>query len=188
MNTIKSNSKEIIFKRYVTYKGLENNELICDIEWTKPRKEKMYVFENGKKKLKTKTIYDKDNDVRIKLDENNKFSIIEKLKIIPYKDKILIKYRMNNADRRKTENWHLLEVFNQLDLWKTSNEKTLIYCREPQKLINKYETNFKQKTKRKNTKDVIIAEKDKRINELEVENAQLRLQIQKLKEKENLKC
>lgn len=166
---------EIKESREITFKGLENNYLICDIEWAKAKRVKRMVDVDGELKLKTVTDHPLEKGAKIKLDISNP-ELLEKANLLVDGDIITISYRIPaNVDQYDTDTWEIIDILDDIDLLEISNKHCLIPDEIPKK-ENKIQP--KRTAKKKNKKDIKIAE-------LEQENAQLRLRIQVLEQQLN---
>lgn len=163
---------ESIEIKEVTFRGLDGNNFICDIEWEKPKREKRLVEVDGTSVLKTVTCYSIDKDVKIKLDTSNS-NLLEKVSLLRNRDIIYIKFRIpKNSYRYKTDDWEIIDVLDDLNLLEYSEQYCLIKGDIPkrERIIQP----------RRKTKDKKSSKKDIKIAELEEENAQLKSQIQLL--------
>ena len=160
---IKSELKEFIEARF---KKIEGDYIVCDLKLGNSIKRKQMV--DGK----LKTITDKNimEDVKIKLDLNNK-DMIKKTKILKYKEKItLIFIRPPRIHHFDAKTYKLIEVLDEFDLLERRNRNALIKTHIPTR-----EEFYRNKS--------ISWKKNIKINELELENSQLKLQIQKLEKR-----
>ena len=169
--------KDTIDRKEITFKGLEGANLICDFEWQKPTWEKVLVEEEGKEVIKRRKVPHEEKNVKIKMDTTNK-ELLEKANMLIDDDIVnMYFYIPKSANYRDTDKWLIVDLSDEIDLLEMSNQNCLIECDVPQKeaIIE---------TKRKDTKKTNkVSKKDKRIAELEEENAMLRLQLQKFQQK-----
>ncbi len=164
MNMIEKNEiKEIIFK------GIDEENLICDFELEEAQMVKRLVEEKGQTKIKKKKRHPVAENARIKLDTTNK-ELLEKTKLLVNGDVVYIKVIMpKGTDFYNTDDCLIMDILDDIDLLEIRNQNCLITRNVPKK-------EDKIQPRRSTTKKV--SKKDKRIAELEEENSELRSQIQ----------
>ncbi len=152
----------------IVYKGIEDGYLICDIEWSAPRRQRIFIGD----KRKMVTVRDETIDAKIKLDTNN-IKLLEKLRNFKKGEKLELEVLAPAfGHARDIDIFEVNDVLDIIDQLKRSNKHCLIKTPIPTK-----EEIGKLKGRRKNT---TIAEKNKRITELELENVKLKSRIQEL--------
>lgn len=167
----------IIDRKEITFKGLEGANLICDFEWEKPTWEKVLVEEEGKEVIKRRKVPHTEENAKIKIDTRNR-ELLEKANMLIDGDIVnMYIYIPKNANYRDTDKWLIVDLSDEIDLLEMSNQSCLIKCDVPEK---KAIIEPKRKATKKTNK---VSKKNKRIAELEEENAQLKLQIQILQQK-----
>lgn len=168
---------DVIDKKEITFKSLEGANLICDFEWEKPKMLPTLIEEGGQTVIRKRKHHFTAENVKIKMDTNNK-ELIEKANMLVKEDKVYMCFHIpKNANYRDTDKWLIVDLSDEIDLLEMSNQNCLIECDVPQKeaIIEP-----KRKATKKTNK---VLKKDKRIAELEEENAMLRLQLQKFQQK-----
>ena len=168
---------DIIDRKEITFKGLEGANLICDFKWQEPTWEKVLVEEEGKEVIKRRKVPHTEENAKIKIDTRNR-ELLEKANMLVDGDIVnMYFYIPKNANYRDTDKWLIVDLSDEIDLLEKSNKSCLIKCDVPKKeaLIEP-----KRKATKKTNK---VSKKDKRIAELEEENANLRLQLQKFQQK-----
>lgn len=166
--------KEIKQIRKVTFRKLEGDYFVCDIEWQKAKRVKRRVNINGKLELKLVTDHPVTKNAKIKLDVANT-KLLEKANMLINRDIIYISYNIPACvEEYDIDKWTIVDILDEIDLLEINNRNALFQCKVPvkEKLIQP----TRKKTKSK---------KDIKINELEEENAELRLQIQRFKSLHN---
>lgn len=169
--------KDTIDRKEITFKSLEGANLICDFEWQKPTWEKVLVEEEGKEVIKRRKVPHTEENAKIKIDTRNR-ELLEKANMLIDGDIVnMYIYIPKNANYRDTDKWLIVDLSDEIDLLEKSNKSCLIKCHVPEKeaIIEP-----KRKATKKTNK---VSKKNKRIAELEEENAQLKLQIQILQQK-----
>lgn len=167
---------KIIDRKEITVKGVEGANLICDFEWEEPRMVKMLVEEKGQTVIRKRKHHFTAENVKIKMDTTNK-ELLEKANMLVDGDIVDMYFHIpKNANYRDTDKWLIVDLSDEIDLLEKNNQNCLLKCDVPQKeaIIE---------PKRKATKKTKKISKDKRIAELEEENANLRLQLQKFQQK-----
>lgn len=168
---------DTIDRKEITFRSLEGANLICDFEWQKPTWEKVLVEEEGKEVIKRRKVPHTEENAKIKIDTRNR-ELLEKANMLIDGDIVnMYIYIPKNANYRDTNKWLIVDLSDEIDLLEKSNNNSLIKCDVPQKeaIIEP-----KRKATKKTNK---VSKKNKRIAELEEENAQLKLQIQILQQK-----
>ena len=169
--------KDTIDRKEITFKSLEGANLICDFEWQKPTWEKVLVKEEGKEVIKRRKVPHIEENAKIKIDTRNR-ELLEKANMLVDEDIVnMYIYIPKNANYRDTNKWLIVDLSDEIDLLEKSNQNCLIKCDVPEK---KAIIEPKRKATKKTNK---VSKKDKRIAELEEENAMLRLQLQKFQQK-----
>lgn len=167
----------IIDRKEITFKGLEGANLICDFEWEKPKMLPTPVEEGGRIVIRRRKHYFPANNVKIKMDTSNK-ELVEKANMLVDGDIVnMYIYIPKNANYRDTDKWLIVALSDEIDLLEMSNQNCLIKCDVPEK---KALIEPKRKATKKTNR---VSKKDKRIAELEEENAMLRLQLQQFQQK-----
>lgn len=168
---------DTIDRKEITFKSLEGANLICDFEWQKPTWEKVLVEEEGKEVIKRRKVPHIEENAKIKIDTRNR-ELLEKANMLVDGDIVnMYFYIPKSANYRDTDKWLIVDLSDEIDLLEKSNKSCLIKCHVPEKeaIIEP-----KRKATKKTNK---VSKKNKRIAELEEENAQLKLQIQILQQK-----
>lgn len=168
---------DTIDRKEITFKSLEGANLICDFEWQKPKMLPTLIEEGGQTVIRKRKHHFTAENVKIKMDTNNK-ELIEKANMLVKEDKVYMCFHIpKNANYRDTDKWLIVDLSDEIDLLEMSNQNCLIKCDVPEKeaLIEP-----KRKSTKKTNK---VSKNDKRIAELEEENAMLRLQLQMLQQK-----
>lgn len=168
---------DTIDRKEITFRSLEGANLICDFEWQKPTWEKVLVEEEGKEVIKRRKVPHTEENAKIKIDTRNR-ELLEKANMLIDGDIVnMYIYIPKNANYRDTDKWLIVDLSDEIDLLEMSNQSCLIKCDVPEK---KAIIEPKRKATKKTNK---VSKKNKRIAELEEENAQLKLQIQILQQK-----
>lgn len=168
---------DTIDRKEITFKSLEGANLICDFEWQKPTWEKVLVEEGGKEVIKRRKVPHIEENAKIKIDTRNR-ELLGKANMLVDGDIVnMYIYIPKNANYRDIEKWLIVDISDEIDLLEKSNQNCLIKCDVPEK---KAIIEPKRKATKKTNK---VSKKDKRIAELEEENAMLRLQLQKFQQK-----
>lgn len=168
---------DTIDRKEITFRSLEGANLICDFEWQKPTWEKVLVEEEGKEVIKRRKVPHTEENAKIKIDTRNR-ELLEKANMLIDGDIVnMYIYIPKNANYRDTDKWLIVDLSDEIDLLGMSNQSCLIKCDVPEK---KAIIEPKRKATKKTNK---VSKKNKRIAELEEENAQLKLQIQILQQK-----
>lgn len=168
---------KIIDTKEITVKGVEGANLICDFEWEKPKMLPTLIEEEGKTVIRKRKHRFPAKNKKIKMDTTNK-ELLEKANMLVDGDIVnMYFYIPKDVDYRDTDKWIILDLSDEIDLLEKSNQNCLIKCDVPEKeaIIEP-----KRKPTKKTNK---VSKNDKRIAELEEENAMLRLQLQMLQQK-----
>lgn len=168
---------QIIDRKKITAKGLEGQNLICDVELEKPKMLPTLVEEGGRTVIRRrKHTFIKEN-AKIKMDTTNK-ELLEKANMLVDGDIVDMYFHIpKNADYYDTDKWLIVELSDEIDLLEKSNQNCLLKCDVPEKeAIIEPKRKATKKTNKVSNKDKKIAELEKKITELEKENAQLKSQ------------
>lgn len=173
---------QIIDKKEITIKGVEEENLICDFEWEKPKMLPTPVEEGGRIVIRRRKHYFSANNVKIKMDTSNK-ELIEKANMLVDGDIVNMSFHIpQNANYYDTDKWLILDLSDEIDLLEISNRNCLMTCDVPEKEnIIEPKRKVTKKVNRVSKKDKRIAELEEENTQLKEENAQLKLQIQILK-------
>lgn len=147
----------------VSFKKLENNHIICDLEWYKPKKIKEWV--ESEKKFKMVTFHPMELDSELKLDMSNP-KLLEKVKELSPKDEVYVRYLVpKGVDVYNFKEWIVVDIFDEIDLLeykiKIQNKNCLFSIpSEEEQLEQKLKAKRTEATMKKSKKKV--SSKDKK--------------------------
>ena len=173
--------------REITFQGKEDDYIICDFEWSKPKKIEVKI----KGKLKSTTYHPVAKMAKIKLDMSNP-TLLEKVNMLTKRDVVYMKYHIKAGDYDEDISaWTVIDIFDDIDKLDDSNKSHIFDSKvledkipKKDKLIQPRKKADKKLSKQEEKIEVLEA----KITELETENIEVKVKNRKLTlEVQNLK-